>query len=122
LSLLLFVEKSKYLEYFLIWYHLIQANTSASRTTTVKIPPKNARATEELEEPLDNPRQLVGGIGMVVSVVLLVLVLVSVLLVLVMLVLVLGVLVLVVLVLVVLVLVLLVLVLVLVVLVLVLMV
>jgi len=40
-------EKSKYLEYFLIWYHLITAKPRASRITTVKIPPKKARATEE---------------------------------------------------------------------------
>jgi len=56
-------EKSKYLEYFLIWYHLITAKARASRITTVKIPPKKARATEELE---DIARQLAGELGMVV--------------------------------------------------------
>ena len=46
----IFDEKSKYLECFLRWYHLIQAKPRASRITTVKIPPRKARAAEEPEE------------------------------------------------------------------------
>merc|ERR1712181_20410 len=68
-------EKSKYLEYFLFWYHLMTAKTIASRITTAKIPPKKARAaSEELEELVDVTGQLVaGGFGMVLLAVLLVL-------------------------------------------------
>ena len=71
----MFAEKSKYLEYFLSWYHVIQAKPSASRITTVKIPPKKARAAEELEElVVDVTGQLAAGeLGMVLSEVVLVL-------------------------------------------------
>ena len=42
-------EKLKYFEYFLNWYHLMKAKASASRISTMKTPPKKARANEELE-------------------------------------------------------------------------
>ena len=42
-------EKSKYFEYFLNWYHLMKAKASASRISTMKTPPKKARANKELE-------------------------------------------------------------------------
>ena len=40
-------EKLKYFEYFLNWYHLMKAKASASRISTMKTPPKKARANEE---------------------------------------------------------------------------
>ena len=49
LSMPMLAEKSKYFEYFLNWYHLMKAKASASRISTMKTPPKKARANEELE-------------------------------------------------------------------------
>ena len=49
LSMPMLAEKLKYFEYFLNWYHLMKAKASASRISTMKTPPKKARANEELE-------------------------------------------------------------------------
>jgi len=46
----MFDEKSKYLECFLSRNHFIQAKPRASRMTMVKIPPRKARAAEELDD------------------------------------------------------------------------
>merc|ERR1719510_1643973 len=56
----MFEEKSWYLKNFLLWYHLMRAKTSTSRSTTMKTPPKKASAGEELE------LVAVHGIGVVV--------------------------------------------------------
>ena len=61
LSMPMLAEKSKYFEYFLNWYHLMKAKASASRISTMKTPPKKARANEEELELV-----AVHGIGVIV--------------------------------------------------------
>merc|ERR1719510_2765407 len=56
----MFEEKSWYLKNFLLWYHLMRAKTSTSRSTTMKTPPKKASAGEGLE------LVAVHGIGVIV--------------------------------------------------------
>merc|ERR1712165_649160 len=56
----MFEEKSWYLKNFLLWYHLMRAKTSTSRSTTMKTPPKKDSAGEELE------LVAVHGIGVIV--------------------------------------------------------
>merc|ERR1712165_284719 len=56
----MFEEKSWYLKNFLLWYHLMRAKTSTSRSTTMKTPPKKASAGEVLE------LVAVHGIGVIV--------------------------------------------------------
>jgi len=59
----MFALRQKYLEYFLRWYHFIQAKASPSRITTRKIPPKKAPTEEELELETEH------GFGVVVGLV-----------------------------------------------------
>merc|ERR1719150_2319521 len=63
-----FEEKLWYLKNFLLWYHLMRAKTSTSRSTTMKTPPKKARAGEELElVAVHGIGVIVGGGGVVVG-------------------------------------------------------
>merc|ERR1712088_1256169 len=55
-----FEEKLWYLKNFLLWYHLMRAKTSTSRSTTMNTPPKKASAGEVLE------LVAVHGIGVIV--------------------------------------------------------
>merc|ERR550517_900976 len=55
-----FEEKLWYLKNFLLWYHLMRAKTSTSRSTTMKTPAKKASAGEELD------LVAVHGIGVIV--------------------------------------------------------
>merc|ERR550517_1510726 len=56
----MFEEKLWYLKNFLLWYHLMRAKTSTSRSTTMKTPAKKASAGEELD------LVAVHGIGVIV--------------------------------------------------------
>ena len=56
----LFAEKSKYSEYFLMWYFFIQAKAITSMIRIVKTPPKKTPADEE--EVAGVSGQLAGGL------------------------------------------------------------
>merc|ERR1712037_759460 len=66
----MFALRQKYLEYFLRWYHFIQAKASPSRITTRKIPPKKAPTeSDELELETGHGFGVVGSVVEVVEVV-----------------------------------------------------